>query len=72
MRFARAMRGIDGFYLLIFRPHQLPHYLTEAIAAIAHGQQLENIARPRLPPAARNRIRRSARAERAFEFVGDD
>ena len=53
-------------------PEQAAGDGAEAVAAIAHGQQVEGVARPRLAPAARDGLGRSLGCEGALELVRDD
>ena len=45
--------------------------VAEAVAAVAHWQELEDIARSRFAPARGNGPGGGPRGERAFEFVGN-
>ena len=66
------MGGINGGDGLNFGVEQAAHDLAEAIAAVAHWEQNETVLGTRLSPTPRDGLRRRARAERAFEFIGDD
>ena len=72
MRDARTVRGVNGFGFLKFGMEQSAHDVAKTIAAVAHRQQPEGIAGPRPAPTSRDGFRRGMRAQRAFEFIGDN
>ena len=45
---------------------------AESIAAIAHGEEIESVPRPRPTPAPGQSLRGSLGSEGAFEFIGND
>ncbi len=66
------VRGIDGGRDLFLGADQLANDFTEAISAIAHGEQLELIAGTSAQPAGSDDAGRFVGAKCALEFVRDD
>ncbi len=69
---AGAMGGVHGFHRLRDGAQQVADDLAEAIAAIAHGQQVQGIVGPHRPPARGDGLGGFPRREGSLELVGND
>lgn len=68
----RAVSGINSFRPLQLRPQRVPDDFAKAIAAIAHREQFQFVARSCPAPTASNGLRSGSRGERAFELIRDN
>ena len=66
------MGRIHRFDALAPGSQQRARDFPKPVPAVAHGQQLQAIPRPRRAPAARDGVRRGGGRQGAFELVGDD
>ena len=66
------MGRIDGLDALDLGLEQRAGDFAKPVAAVAHGQQVQRVLRPRPAPAARDGLRGGGGGEGAFELVGND
>ena len=66
------MSGIDNFAQAPVSSQDLPDQFAEAIAAVAHGQQLQLVTRTRSAPSPGHRGCGRGGGKGTFELIGNN